>query len=54
MKEDETRGSPASDSSLELVENAKLSAAASAAAEESARVTRAPQREAWCPLTDTH
>lgn len=48
-EEEETRGSPAGDSSLDRVENAKPSAAASAAAQESARVTRAAQQETRFP-----
>lgn len=51
-EEEVTRGSPTGDSSLNPFENAKLSAAASAAAEES--VTRAAQQEARFPLADTH
>lgn len=49
-EEEESRSSPAGDSSLDLVENATLRAAA----EESARATRAAQREARFPLPDTH
>lgn len=52
--EEKTRGSTACDSSLDLVENAKLSVAAFGAAEQSVRATRAAQREALFALPDTH
>lgn len=50
QEKEESRSSPADDSSLDLVENAELRVAA----EDSARATRAAQRGARFPLPDTH